>query len=56
LRNLKRKEWALSENTITQIKEFFNSEEKPLKTAEVMEFWKSLSDEEKEYYKHAELE
>jgi hypothetical protein len=46
----------LPENTITEIKEFFNSKEKPLSAAEVMEFWKSLSDEEKEYYKHAELE
>ena len=45
----------MPENTVTQIKEFFNDPAKPCNAAEVMEFWKSLSEEEKEYYKKAEL-
>jgi len=45
----------MPDNTISQIKAFFDSDEKPVKTAELMEFWKSLTDEEKEYYKTVDL-
>ena len=36
---------------ITEVKQAFQDERKPVTTAEFMEFWKSLSDEEKDAYK-----
>lgn len=42
-------------NTAAAVKSFFDTPEKPLGTSEFMDFWKSLSDEEKEYYKNADL-
>lgn len=42
-------------NSVTDLKTFFSTEEKPCSTQEMMEFWKSLSDEEKTYYKTAAL-
>jgi hypothetical protein len=45
----------MPDNNISQIKAYLSVPEKPVSTQEAMEFWKSLSDEEKEYYKHAEL-
>lgn len=41
--------------SVADLKEFFSTSEKPVAAKEMMEFWKSLSDEEKEYYKNAEL-
>lgn len=46
----------MAENTVKELLAFFSTEEKPCKTSEFMEFWKSLSDEEKEYYKAADLD
>lgn len=45
----------MPENTPKDLKEFFSTPEKAVKAAEFMDFWKSLSDEEKEYYKNADL-
>lgn len=46
---------AETENSISAIKAFFSTEEKPCTTNEIMQFWKSLTLEEKEYYKTADL-
>lgn len=45
----------MAENSAKQLKEFFATPEKPLGSAEFMEFYKSLSEEEKAYYKNADL-
>jgi hypothetical protein len=42
-------------NSTKDLMAFFSTEEKPLKVAEFGEFWKSLSDEEKAYYREADL-
>lgn len=36
---------------IQKLKEFFGTPGRPLSSQEFMEFWKSCSDEDKEYYK-----
>ena len=45
----------MTANTVTELKEFFSTPEKKCSTAEFMDFWKALSDEEKDYYKTAAL-
>jgi hypothetical protein len=40
----------MAENTIVILKAYFGVTAK-----EMMDFWKSLTDEEKDYYKHADL-
>jgi hypothetical protein len=45
----------MAENNMMQIKEFFNSSEKPITMAEFKEFWNSLSEEEKAELHVAEL-
>lgn len=42
-------------HTVSDLKEYFSTSEKPVLAKEMMEFWKSLSDEEKEEYKKADL-
>lgn len=42
-------------NTVSQLKEFFSTPEKPCASREMMDFWKSLSDEDKKYYQAADL-
>jgi hypothetical protein len=42
-------------NTLKDLKEFFSVPEKPVNNTEMVEFWKSLSDEEKEEYKNVDL-
>lgn len=42
-------------NDIKQIRAFFSTLEKPVSLKEMQEFWGSLTDEEKNYYKEAEL-
>ena len=37
------------------IKVYFSAAEKPVSTGEMMEFWNSLSDREKVYYKNVNL-
>ena len=45
----------MPENSMTDLKSFFSTDEKPCSTKEMMAFWKSLSPEEKSYYKSAPL-
>lgn len=42
-------------NTVKDLIKFFSEGCRPVSTAEFMDFWKSLSDSEKEYYKNAPL-
>jgi hypothetical protein len=42
-------------NTLMEIKKFLSTPDNPVGTAEMSEFWKSLSDEEKEDFKTTEL-
>jgi len=43
------------ENDITAIKKFFEDSPRPLKQGEFMDFWKNLSEEEKQEFRTAEL-
>lgn len=43
------------ENTVKDLKAFFSTPEKPVSTSEMMEFWKSCTDEQKQEFKTAEL-
>lgn len=45
----------LVKNGMKEIKDFFGTPERPVTGPEMMAFWKSLTDEEKEYYKTADL-
>ena len=45
----------MAENTVKQLKEWFGKGTRPVDAKEMMAFWQSLSDEEKEYYKNATL-
>lgn len=45
----------MAENSVSQLKDFFSTPEKPLNSNEMMDFWKSLSNEEKAYYKSVDL-
>ena len=42
-------------NSVVNLKDFFSTPEKPVSSAEMMTFWKSLSDDEKAYYQNADL-
>jgi hypothetical protein len=42
-------------HSVADLKEWFGQGSRKVEAKEMMEFWKSLSDEEKEYYKTAEL-
>jgi hypothetical protein len=43
------------DNSLKEIKEFFSTPEKPVGNTEMAQFWKSLTDDEKAYYKSAPL-
>lgn len=45
----------MPENNIKDLKAYFSTEEKPVGNTEMMEFWKSLSEEEKAELKSMEL-
>lgn len=45
----------VNENSMLDIKNYLDSSEKPLSTAEFTEFWKSLTEEEKHEFKTMEL-
>lgn len=45
----------MAENSVKDLKDFFNTPEKPVSSSQMMEFWKTLTDEEKSYYRGAEL-
>lgn len=42
-------------NQMSDLKKFFSTEKKPVTGAEMIEFWKSLTDDEKEFYKTVEI-
>lgn len=42
-------------NSIPDIKAFFERDAKPLAQGELINFWKSLTDEEKDEFLHADL-
>lgn len=42
-------------NTMMDLKKFLGTEENPVSNTEMAEFWKSLTDEEKEEFKNTEL-
>lgn len=46
---------AEQENNIKDLKQFFSTEEKPVSLTEMQEFWKSLTEAEKNYYKTCDL-
>jgi hypothetical protein len=43
------------ENSISAIRKFFEDDAPPLKSNEFVEFWKSLSDADKDEFKKADL-
>lgn len=45
----------MAENSMTDLRNYFNVPEKPCSMAEFSEFWKSLSEEDKAEYKAADL-
>jgi len=45
----------LDKNSLKDLKEFFSTEGKPVTTQEIQDWYRSLSEEEKDYYKNAEL-
>lgn len=42
-------------NSITDLKTFFSTPEKPVSLQEIREFYRDLSEDEKDYYKNADL-
>jgi hypothetical protein len=43
-------------NSMSEIKQFLSTPEKPVQGKELIDFWNSLSDAEKEEYRTAEME
>ena len=43
------------ENTVKDLKDFFGTSERPVDSKEMVDFWKSCTDEEKDYYRKAKL-
>lgn len=43
------------QNSLTDLKRFLGTPEQPVSNAEWVEFWKSLTDEEKDEFRNAEL-
>lgn len=46
----------MPENTVSQLRDFVSTPENKCSTSEFMEFWKSLTDEQKADYKNADLD
>jgi uncharacterized protein YdaT len=46
---------AGQQNTISEIKKYFEKDAEPISTAEFNEFWKSLSEQEKEEFRTSDL-
>ena len=44
-----------NKNSIVDIKKYFERDDKPISTKEFNDFWKSLTEEEKEDFKKADL-
>lgn len=45
----------MAKNSVAALKAFFSTPEKPVSSKEMMDFWKSCTAEEKEYYQSAAL-
>lgn len=45
----------IKKNTPKDLKDFFSTPEKPVALKEMNDFWQSLSEDDKEYYRYAEL-
>lgn len=45
----------MAENSLKDLREFFSTAERPVTTPEMAAFWKSCSDDEKAYFKSADL-
>jgi hypothetical protein len=45
----------MAENTVADLKTWLGTPEKPVTSKEMMDFWKSCSDEDKDHYRKAEL-
>jgi hypothetical protein len=45
----------MAENTVKELKEYFSTPEKPVAAAEMMAFWKSMDEKQREYYKTIDL-
>ena len=45
----------MAENKIPELKAYFSTEERPVGNTEMMEFWKSLTEEEKDELRTADL-
>lgn len=43
------------QNSLVDLKKFLSTPDRPVNTAEMTEFWQSLTDEEKEEFKSADL-
>lgn len=46
---------AFGENSITDIRKYFEKDAEPFKDNEFVDFWKSLTEEEKDEFKKADL-
>lgn len=44
-----------TENSITQIREYFEKDSRPLAQGEFVVFWKVLTEEERNEFRHADL-
>lgn len=45
----------MAENTVWTIRKFFSTEDNQVTPKEMKEFWESLSEQEKEFYRTADL-
>lgn len=45
----------MAENTVKDLKDFFSTPERPVTSKEMVEFWRDMPDEEKDYYRKADL-
>lgn len=45
----------MAENTVKDLKEYFSTPENPVNAREMMDFWQSCSEDDKEYFKTADI-
>jgi len=46
---------TIMSNSMMDLKKYFETPEKPVTNAEMAEFWRSLTEAEKDYFKNAQL-
>lgn len=46
----------MADNSVKDLREFFFTKDNPGSSSEMREFWQSLSEEEKDYYKSVDLD